>query len=182
MARLCVAVRRARRVGLGLGGLETQRPAGDFSGPFEIARAGGLALVPHAGEAAGPESIREALILGPARIRHGIRAVDEPALLAELVDRGIVLDVCVTSNLRTGVVTDLAKHPLPALRAAGVQCTINSDDPAMFGTDLGHEYEIAAGLGVSAADAYAAGVAGCVCDEIAQAMLAEIGRTAYGLG
>ena len=180
VARLCVEYADRGVVGLGLGGLETQRPAGDFAGAFEIARAGGLALVPHAGEAAGPDSIREVLALDPDRIRHGIRAVEDPRLLAELVERGIVLDVCVTSNLRTGVVPDLAKHPLPALRAAGVECTINTDDPAMFGTDLGREHELAAGLGVTAADAYAAGVAGCVCDEITRAMLAEIGRTAYG--
>ena len=82
-----------------------------------------------------------------------------------MVDRGLVLDVCPTSNLRTGVVSTLAQHPLPALRAAGVPCTINTDDPAMFGTDLGREYELAAQLGVTAADAYAAGVVGALCDD-----------------
>jgi aminodeoxyfutalosine deaminase len=77
------------------------------------------------------------------------------------------------------VVRSVAEHPLPTLRAAGLLCTINTDDPAMFGTDLGHEYELAASLGVSAGDAFAAGVAGCVCDDRTRAMLAEIGRTAY---
>lgn len=180
VARLCVQYADRGVVGIGLGGLETQRPAADFNRAFDIARAGGLAVVPHAGEAGGPESIREVLGLDPDRIRHGVRAVEDPRVLAEIVDRGIVLDVCVTSNLRTGIVPDLAKHPLPALRAAGAQCTINTDDPAMFGTDLGREFEIAAELGVTTADAYAAGVAGCVCDETTRAMLAEIGRTAYG--
>lgn len=181
VARLCVRYADRGVVGLGLGGLETQRPAAYFKAAFDIARAGGLALVPHAGESGGPEVIREVLALDPDRIRHGIRAADDPSLMAELVERGIVLDVCVTSNLRTGVVKSVAEHPLPALRAAGVLCTINTDDPAMFGTDLGHEYELAASLGVSDAVAFAAGLAGCVCDDITRATLAEIGLTAYQL-
>jgi len=87
--------------------------------------------------------------------------------------------VCPTSNLRTGVVSTLGEHPLPRLRAAGVPCTINTDDPAMFGTDLGHEYELAAQLGVTDADAYEAGVTGAVCDAQTRARLAEIGRSAF---
>lgn len=172
------AVRYADRgvVGLGLGGLETARPATDYADAFAIARAGGLALVPHGGEGAGPESLKEILSLGPARIRHGIRAVEDPAVLAEIVGRGLVLDVCPTSNLRTRVVPALAEHPLPALRAVGVPCTISTDDPAMFGTDLGREYELAASLGVTEAEAYAAGVAGALCDEATRARLAGIGR------
>jgi aminodeoxyfutalosine deaminase len=151
-------------VGLGLGGIEA-RPAAPYAKAFQIAREGGLAIVPHAGEAAGPDSIREVLGMDPDRIRHGIRAIEDQGVLAELVDRGLVLDVCPTSNLRTGVVASIEQHPLPALRAAGVPCSINTDDPAMFGTDLGREYELAAALGVSAADAYAAGVAGACCDD-----------------
>jgi aminodeoxyfutalosine deaminase len=138
---------------------------------FEIARDGGLALVPHAGEAAGPDSIRESLSFDPARIRHGIRAVEDPAVLTEIADRGLVLDVCPTSNLRTRVVESLNTHPLPTLRAAGIPCTINTDDPAMFGTDLGREYDIAERLGVTAADAYAAGLAGALCDDATRARL-----------
>jgi aminodeoxyfutalosine deaminase len=161
-----MSVRYADRgvVGLGLGGIES-RPAAPYRKAFDIARDGGLGLVPHAGEAAGPDSIREALALGPARIRHGFRAVEDRALLAEIVGRNIVLDVCPTSNLRTGVVRTLDEHPLPALREAGALCTINTDDPAMFGTDLGREYEIAAGLGLTPAEAFAAGVSGALCDE-----------------
>jgi aminodeoxyfutalosine deaminase len=161
-----MSVRYAERgvVGFGLGGIES-RPAAPYRKAFDIARDGGLGLVPHAGEAAGPDSIREVLALDPARIRHGFRAVEDPALLAEIVGRDIVLDVCPTSNLRTGVVRTLEEHPLPALRAAGALCTINTDDPAMFGTDLGREYEIAAGLGVTPAEAFAAGVSGALCDE-----------------
>jgi aminodeoxyfutalosine deaminase len=175
-ARVCVRYADRGVVGLGLGGMEKGMPAAPYRKAFEIARDGGLGLVPHAGEADGPASIREVLDLDPARIRHGIRAVEEPALLAEIVGRGIVLDVCPTSNLRTGVVRSLAEHPLPALRAAGALCTVNTDDPAMFGTDLGHEYEVAAGLGVSPVEAYEAGVAGALCDEATRARLRDPGR------
>jgi aminodeoxyfutalosine deaminase len=161
-----VSVRYADRgvVGLGLGGLEA-RPLAPYLRAFEIARDGGLALVPHAGEAAGADSVREVMELQPARIRHGVRAVEDRGLLAEIVARDIVLDVCPTSNLRTGVVASLDGHPLPVLREAGALCTINTDDPAMFGTDLGREYEVAARLGVDPAEAFAAGVAGALCDD-----------------
>jgi aminodeoxyfutalosine deaminase len=173
-ARMAVRYRERGVVGLGLGGIEAAYPVSEYAKAFAIARDGGLAAVPHAGEAAGAASVWEALSLDPARIRHGIRAVEDPALLAEIVDRGLVLDVCPTSNLRTGVVSTLDSHPLPALRAAGIACTINTDDPAMFGTDLGREHEIAASLGVSAADAYMAGLAGALCDEPTRARLAGL--------
>jgi aminodeoxyfutalosine deaminase len=174
------SVRYADRgvVGLGIGGLE-ERPFAPYRRALDIARDGGLALVPHAGEAAGPASIWEVLSINPDRIRHGIRAVEDPALLREIADRGLVLDVCPTSNLRTAVIPTMAEHPLPALRAAGVQCSINTDDPAMFGTDLGHEYDVAQSLGVSPADAFAAGLAGAACDDLTRAALAEIGRSAF---
>jgi len=178
VARLCIEYADRGVVGLGLGGIEAA-PFDPYRSAFAIARDGGLALVPHAGEAAGPESVLEVLSVDPDRLRHGIRAVEDPVVLAEIVDRGLVLDVCPTSNLRTNVVSSLDQHPLPALRAAGVPCTINTDDPAMFGTDLGHEHELAASLGVSAADAYTAGVAGAACDPELRAELAEIGRAAY---
>ena len=101
--------------------------------------------MPHAGEVAGPPSVRGALeALGADRIRHGIRSVEDSGLVAELADRGIVLDVCPLSNLRTGVVASLEEHPLPQLVAAGVRCSISTDDPAMFDTDLTRDYEAAA--------------------------------------
>lgn len=175
------AVRYADRgvVGLGLGGMESQCLAKEYADAFAVARDGGLGLVPHAGEAAGPESIRQVLDLDPVRIRHGIRAVEDPGMLAEIVDRGIVLDVCPTSNLRTGLVESLARHPLPRLRAAGVSCSISTDDPAMFGTDLGCEYEVAASLDVTAADAYAAGLAGALGDDDTRARLAAAGAAHF---
>jgi len=177
-ARWAVRYRDRGVVGLGLGGNEAATPAAPYGKAFAIARDGGLAIVPHAGESGGPESIREILSFGPDRIRHGIRAAEDSGVLSELVDRGLVLDVCPTSNLRTGVVASLAEHPLPALRAAGVPCTVNTDDPAMFGTDLGREHELAAGLGVTPADAYAAGLAGARCDAPTLAGLRALGEAA----
>jgi aminodeoxyfutalosine deaminase len=173
-ARTAVRYRDRGIVGLGLGGMEAGLAAEPYRRAFEIARDGGLGIVPHSGEAAGADSMREILAMDPDRIRHGIRAVDDPELLAEIADRGLVLDVCPTSNVRTGCVPSLAEHPLPALRAAGVHCTINTDDPAMFGTDLSREYEVAAELGVSAADAFAAGLAGALCDDVTRARLASL--------
>lgn len=174
-ARVSVRYRDRGVVGIGLGGMETATTASAYRRAFDIARDGGLALVPHAGEGAGPESVREVMELGAARIRHGIRAAEDPDLVKEIADRGLVLDVCPTSNLRTRVVSSLAEHPLPLLREAGVRCTVNTDDPAMFGTDLGREYEVAAALGVSAAEAYAAGVDGALCDEETRARLRRLG-------
>ena len=170
-ARQAVRYRDRGVVGFGLGGAESAAPGARFARAFDIARDGGLPLVPHAGEAAGPESVREILSFEPARIRHGIRAVEDAGVLREIADRGLVLDVCPTSNLRTQVVPSLEAHPLPALRAAGIPCTINTDDPAMFGTDLGKEYDLAERLGVSAADAYTAGLAGALCDEATRSRL-----------
>jgi aminodeoxyfutalosine deaminase len=100
----------------------------------------------------------------PERIRHGVGAARDPGLLAELAGRGIVLDVCLTSNARLGVVPSVAAHPLPALAAAGVRCTVNTDDPGIFGTDLSREHVLAEGLGYPSPAAYAAGVAGALCD------------------
>lgn len=162
-------------VGFGLGGPEAATPAAPYARAFAIARDGGLALVPHAGEAAGAASVREILSYEPARIRHGIRAVEDAGVLAEIADRGLVLDVCPTSNLRTRVVASLADHPLPQLRAAGIPCTVNTDDPAMFGTDLGREYALAASLGLGAADAFAAGLAGALAGAATRERLAAIG-------
>jgi len=178
MARVvpfAVKYRERGVVGLGLGGLEAQYPPELFTRCFEIAKEGGLGSVPHAGEVAGPSSIRSALeALHADRIRHGIRAVDDPALLAELADRGIVCDVCPTSNVCTGAVRSLDDHPLPHMVDAGVLCTVNTDDPAMFGTDLSREYSQLDRLGITAKQAYAAGIAGALCDEAAKARLRSL--------
>lgn len=152
-------------VGVGLGGDEAPNPPEPYAPAFELARAEGLGSVPHAGEHAGPASIRGALdALGADRIRHGITAVQDPELLQELVERRIVLDVCPVSNVRTRAVASLEEHPLPLLVESGVVCSISTDDPAMFDTDLSREYEVAASLGVDPRAAYEAGLEGALCD------------------
>jgi aminodeoxyfutalosine deaminase len=167
-------------VGVGLGGLEAQFPPELYAEPFAVAHDLGLGSVPHAGEVAGAESVRGALEdLGAHRIRHGIRAADDSGLMAELAGRGTVLDVCPISNLRTGAVASLADHPLPRLLAAGVRCSIATDDPAMFDTDLGREHEAARTLGMHPRQAYEAGLAGALCDTATRDRLRDIGE-GYG--
>jgi aminodeoxyfutalosine deaminase len=175
-ARRSVAYRDRGVVGFGLGGLEADFPPEPYARAFQLARDGGLGSVPHAGEVAGPESIRATVAaLGADRIRHGIRAIEDLDLVAELREKNIVLDVCPTSNVRTGAVADDAAHPLPRLIQAGLSCTLATDDPAMFGTDLGIEHEIARGLGVDPKVLYDAGIEGALCDDVTKARLVEIG-------
>ena len=163
-------------VGVGLGGLEADYPPEPYESAFKLARELGLASVPHAGEVAGPPSVRGALeSLGAVRLRHGIRAAEDPGLLREIADRRVVLDVCPLSNLRTRAVGSLEEHPLPTLLAAGAVCSISTDDPAMFGTDLSRDYEAATQLGLDPRDAYAAGLEGALCDEATKSRLREIG-------
>lgn len=134
-------------VSFGLGGPEVGVPRAWFASHFAAARAAGLHSVPHAGESTGPETVWSALTdLHAERIGHGIGAARDPALLRRLAADKIVLEVCPTSNVCTRSVPSLAEHPLPALVAAGVPVTINSDDPQMFSTTLNREYEVAAGL------------------------------------
>ena len=163
-------------VGVGLGGLEAEFPPEPYEDVFRQAKALGLGSVPHAGEVAGAASVRGALdALGADRLRHGIRAEEDPGLVRELAGRGIVLDVCPLSNLRTGAVRSLAEHPLPRLVAAGVRCSISTDDPAMFDTDLRQDYEAATSFGLDPRSFYEAGVHGALCDETTRARLREIG-------
>jgi aminodeoxyfutalosine deaminase len=163
-------------VGIGLGGEENLYPPEPFARAFDAAKAEGLASVPHAGEVIGVASIRGALeALAADRIRHGIRAVDDPGLVREIAGRGVVLDVCPISNLRTGAVRSLDEHPLPRLVAAGVACSISTDDPEMFDTDLSRDYEAATSLGISARTFYDAGVKGALCDQATRMRLREIG-------
>lgn len=175
--RHCVRYRDRGIVGLGLAGLETRAPARDYAIVFEMARDKGLAALPHAGETTGAASVRDALeALHPPRIRHGIRAIEDRGLVQELADRGVVLDVCLTSNVRTGAVSSMDDHPLAALVAAGVPCSISTDDPAMFDTDLTREYELVERMGLSLRDVYDAGLAGALCDEATRDRLTALGR------
>jgi aminodeoxyfutalosine deaminase len=163
-------------VGVGLGGLEAEYPPEPYAEVFALARSLGLGSVPHAGEVAGAASVRGALeALGADRIRHGIRADEDPGLVRELAARGTVLDVCPLSNVRTGAVASLAEHPLPRLVAAGVLCSISTDDPAMFDTDLTRDYEAAESLGLAPRAAFEAGVAGALCDDETRARLRAVG-------
>jgi len=163
-------------VGVGLGGLEAEYPPEPYAEVFTLAKSLGLGSVPHAGEVAGAASVRGALeALGADRLRHGIRAEEDPGLVRELAGRGTVLDVCPLSNLRTGAVASLADHPLPRLVAAGVRCSISTDDPAMFDTDLTRDYEAATSFGLDPRSFYDAGVEGALCDEATRARLRAIG-------
>ena len=134
-------------VGIGLGGAEQGYPPEPFAPLFDEARRRGLRSMPHAGEDAGPESIRGALdALKADRIMHGVRAVDDPRLLAELSECKIPLAVCPKSNLILGVTASLEEHPLRELWDAGITVSVNTDDPGYFDCDLSGEYAIAGRL------------------------------------
>lgn len=128
--------------GVDLSGDEAVAPARDFEPLFEQIRADGrLGITIHAGEAAGPESVRDAVErLGADRIGHGVRAIQDPAVVDLLRARGIVVETCPTSNVLTGAVPSLDEHPLPAFLERGVAATINTDDPAWFDSTLNQEY------------------------------------------
>ncbi len=140
---IALAARKQGVVALGLGGSEATFPPELYVRPFSRAKEAGLARVPHAGENAGPPSIWAALrLLSADRIGHGIRCIEDPALVEYLGQRQVPIEVCPTSNVRLGVYPDYAAHPLRRLWDAGVLITIGSDDPPMFGTDLNREYEL----------------------------------------
>jgi adenosine deaminase len=130
-------------VGFGLAGDESVPPT-EFAQAFEIAADAGLGCSVHAGEWQGPESIRAALRLPVTRLDHGVRAVEDPALVREIAERGITLNVCPTSNVVLGVYPSYDQHPLPHLHAAGVRITLGTDDPPYFGATLAGEYDVCA--------------------------------------
>jgi adenosine deaminase len=161
-------------VGFSMAGDE-QFPPTDFAEPYRIASEAGLGCVIHAGEWGGPASVRGALELPVTRIDHGVRAIEDPELVSELANRGMVLNVCPTSNVVLGVYPSYEEHPLPKLRAAGVKFTLNSDDPPYFGATLAGEYEIAAShYGFSEADlteVTATAIDAAFCDDALKATL-----------
>lgn len=128
--------------GFGMGGDEKIGHQGDYAYAFDMAREAGLGITTHAGEWGGPESVREAIRdLRPARIGHGVRAIEDPALVDELAEKGIVLEVCPGSNIALGLYRNWRAHPLPELRRRGVKVTISTDDPPFFHTNMTREYE-----------------------------------------
>jgi aminodeoxyfutalosine deaminase len=130
-------------IGIGLGGDERRTGSEPFRSLYLDAQRAGLRLTNHAGETTGPEAIREALSIGSERIGHALSILKDPALVAELVQSATPLELNPTSNVRTGVCTSFADHPLRECFDAGLLVTINSDDPAFFGSDLANEYLLA---------------------------------------
>jgi adenosine deaminase len=128
-------------VAIGLGGREPGNPPQKFQAAFDLAHAAGLPLVLHAGENAGAESLWATLKMpGLRRIGHGVRCLEDPALVAELRERQIPLEVCVSSNVALGIVPDLPEHPWPRLAQEGLYLTANTDGAAIFKTTLSREY------------------------------------------
>ncbi|HTW84946.1 MAG TPA: adenosine deaminase [Candidatus Sulfotelmatobacter sp.] len=141
---------RGAVIGLGIGGPEQGFPPALFVASFARARAAGLRVVAHAGETAGPDSVRDAVeLLGAQRIGHGVRTLEDDALTARLAARALPFEVSPTSNYALGIVAPGEPHPIRRMLAAGLRCTLNSDDPAMFGTDLCNEYALLARQGFS---------------------------------
>lgn len=144
VARMAAARQERGVIAFGIGGSELRGPAEWFAPVFEYARGAGLRLTAHAGEGTSPQSVWAALELGAERIGHGISAIDDPVLVRHLRDQAIPLEICITSNLVTGVVRRIEDHPVRRLFDEGVPITLNTDDPAMFRCTLIGEYERAA--------------------------------------
>lgn len=138
-------------VGIDLAGNEPEFPAAPFKGLFEEASQGGLKITIHAGEWGGAENVRQAIEdLGADRIGHGIRVMEDPAVVALARERGIPFEVCVTSNLHSGVVDSLQDHPITQMIQSGLNVTINTDDPSISKINLSSEYQAAhKNLGIS---------------------------------
>lgn len=161
VARIAAQMRLPEIVAFGIGGDELAFPASEFRSVYEYAASEGLHRLIHAGEIGGPGSVRDAVeILGVERIGHGIGVIHDERLMDLLAERGIPLEICPTSNLRTGALArqlagasaGYAQHPLAALYRRGVPVTISSDDPAMFETTLTREYVHASAMGLTLAE------------------------------
>ncbi|UWQ20346.1 adenosine deaminase [Jannaschia sp. W003] len=138
----CAAETAGRFVtGWGMGGDEGMGKAADFAWAFDCAREAGLGITVHAGEFGGPESVRDALALRPSRLGHGVRSIEDLALVDRLAEDGVVLEVCPLSNVRLGLYEDVRRHPIERLRDRGVKVTVSTDDPPFFGTTMTREYD-----------------------------------------
>ena len=131
-------------VGVDLAGNETEYPTIPYLPLFKEARAAGLHTTIHAGEWGGADNIREAIEIFQAdRISHGVRIMEDPSVIALARERGTVFEVCITSNYQTGIIPALADHPLNRMLMAGLNVTINTDDPSISNITLGNEYQVA---------------------------------------
>lgn len=138
-----IELQKQNVVGIGIGGDERGGAADLFHAIYRNAEANGLRLTAHAGETLGPESIFAALNIGAERIGHGLRAIEDPELMDILAERQIPIEVCISSNVRTGCCPRLEDHPVKRMFDAGLMITLNTDDPAMFQTSLNREYQLA---------------------------------------
>lgn len=140
---LAVRYRDRNAIAVGIGGDEQKGPPELFRDSYAYAADNGLRLTAHAGETTGPESIWGAINLRAERIGHGLTAAQDPDLLEELAQRQVPIEICITSNLRTGCCKTVAEHPVKQYFDHGLMVTLNTDDPAMFGTTLSREYQLA---------------------------------------
>jgi adenosine deaminase len=136
-------------VGFDLAGDEVRYPAGPHARAFGAARAAGLRLTCHAGEAGDPSNVEDALALGVERIAHGVIGAREPRIVERIRTAGVVLDLCPTANWKCKAVPSIAEHPLPALVRTGVRCTISTDSRTVADTTLSHEYELMSAAGMT---------------------------------
>ena len=131
-------------VGIDMAGDESKYPGTEYINAFLQAQKRDIPITIHAGEAAGPDSVRRAIdLFGASRIGHGLRSIEDPALVEDLKSRDIMLEICLTSNLQTGTVKNLEEHPFPRFLKDGVKVSINTDDPSVSGITLGDEYSLA---------------------------------------
>jgi adenosine deaminase/aminodeoxyfutalosine deaminase len=140
---LAARLRARNVVGIGIGGDEARGPAEWFRDLYKKAADNGLRLTAHAGETTGPESVWGALNIGAERIGHGLSAASDPDLMEVMAQKQVPVEMCITSNLRTGACKELQEHPVKKFFDEGLMITLSTDDPAMFQTSLNKEYDIA---------------------------------------
>jgi aminodeoxyfutalosine deaminase len=178
IARYAVAYRDRGVVGFGMSGNDRAIDPRAFARAAEIARDGGLGFTPHAGEFGGADLVRLAVETHCAsRVRHGLGAIEDPGLMREVAGRGIGFDICLISNVRLGGVPSLEEHPITAFVAAGICCSVSSDDPALLDTDLESEHRAARGIGLTPKLLYDAALAGVLCDEETKSALHTLGAS-----
>jgi aminodeoxyfutalosine deaminase len=140
---LAARLRERNVVGIGIGGDEARGPAEGFRDLYKKAADNGLRLTAHAGETTGPESVWGALNIGAERIGHGLSAASDPELMEVMAQKQVPVEMCITSNLRTGACKEMQDHPVKKFFDEGLMVTLSTDDPAMFQTSLNKEFEIA---------------------------------------